>query len=213
MDDPHTTTRRRLLAGAAGASLTGLAGCTGGTTSGSAVESLPRPVRGDPDAGVTVAVFADFACPHCRTFATDVLPDLESAYLDDGVVRYEHWDFPIPVADRWSWRAAGAARAVQDTVGTDAFFAFVDSLFSAGWSNGRAQYTDGLLRQFAEQAGGDPDEVLRAADEERYRPVVERDRETGIERGAEGTPAVFVDGTLLDGYDYDTVAAAVERAR
>lgn len=213
MHSPDSFSRRRALSAVAAASAAGLAGCLGGQGGGDGVQSLPRPVRGDSDAAVTLTTFEDFVCPHCQTFATEVLPDLERAYIEEGTVRHEHFDFPIPVDGRWSWQVPSAARAVQDTVGTDAFFEFVHLLFTEGWSNGRAQYSEDLLASLAEEVGATSDEVVSAATSNRYRPVLESDRETGTERGVRGTPAVFVDGTFVERPTFENVEAAIETSR
>jgi protein-disulfide isomerase len=195
-----------------------VAGCVGGGggegdgAPANAVESLPTPVQGDPDASVTVAVFEDFACPHCQTFAVDVQPRLVDEYVDPGNVRYEHHDFPIPVDDRWSWEAPGAARAVQDTVGDEAFFTFTKRLFEEGWSDGSPTYSESLVRDLANAVDASPDTVVTAAGEGRYRPVLEADREAGLDRGVQATPSVFVDGALVDRPDYKTVSSAIDDA-
>ena len=102
----------------------GLAGATAGclsnateddgtptSTGAGAGDLLPTPVAGDPDADVTVAVYEDYACPHCRTYSEEVFPQVEEIYLSAGTVRYEFHDFPIPVDETVSWQAASAARA------------------------------------------------------------------------------------------------------
>lgn len=216
---PQSLSRRGLLSALSAATVAGTAGCLGGGGGGgsqtpeNAVESLPRPVQGDPDADVTVAVFEDYACPHCQTFAVDVKPRLAADYIEPGDIRYEHYDFPIPVHDRWSWEAGGAARAVQDTVDVEAFFAFTKRLFEDGWSGGSMQYSESFLRESAEAVGADPDTVIESATSGRYRPVLQSDREEGDERGVRGTPSVFVNGTLLEAADYGTVSSAIESER
>lgn len=198
--------RRAVLALTAGAAAS-VAGCTGGSGGDETetVDSLPPPVAGDPQASNTVMVFEDFACPHCRQFALEVFPKLESAYLEPGRVRYEHHDFPIPVDDRWSWQAASAARAVQDTVDDAAFFAYAKRLYER-----QDRYSMDVIGTQAEAVGADPEPVRRAARQETYRPVLEADRELGTQLDLQGTPQVYVNGTRLDSYGYETVAAAIE---
>ena len=218
--DRTSPSRRAVLAGLSAAAATATAGCLGGGGGGEnggsdevpadAVESLPTPVQGDEDAPVTVAVFEDFACPHCRTFAVDVQPRIVDEYVDPGDVRYEHHDFPIPVDDRWSWEAPGAGRAVQDTVGDAVFVTFTGRLFEEGWADGSPTYSESLMRDLASAVGADPDTVVADASGNRYRPVLEADRESGLDRGVQATPSVFVDGTLLDRPDYSTISSAIE---
>ena len=177
----------------------------GGTTDGETVEALPPPVMGDPKADVTVMVFSDFACPHCASFEEEVLPEIESEYVEPGRIRYEHRDFPIPVSERWSWAVAGAARAVQDGVGDDAFFEFSKACFS-----NQSAYSEDLLGRLAEEAGADRQAVVSAAEEGTYRPVLETDRALGVELGLGGTPEVYVNREQTSGYGYEAVSSAID---
>ncbi|WP_284014834.1 DsbA family protein [Halobaculum litoreum] len=207
----RSLTRRDALTASASGAVALIAGCLGGSEAAAdPVESMPTPARGPEDAPVTVGVFEDYACPHCRSFATDVYPKLIADYVDGGEVRYEHRDFPIPVHDRWSWEAPGAARAVQDTAGVDAFFTFTRRLFADGWENGSMAYSRSLLRTVAADVGADPDTVVAAAGEGRYRPVIDADREAGADLGVRGTPTVVVNGDVIEGADYPAVQSAIE---
>lgn len=199
--------RRAFLGGLGLTAATLTAGCLGGSGSGEATDpapELPPPVLGDPDADVTVAVYEDFSCPHCATYNEEVFPQLRQQYIDPGTIRYEHHDFPIPVDD-WSWSVASAARAVQDRQGDESFFAYAKRLFpNAGL------YTMDLIGELAEEVDADPDAVRTAAEEEPYRPVVEADREAGIERGVDATPTVFVQDEAVNTPGFTTIRAAIE---
>ena len=208
-------TRRAYLATAA-AGVAGLAaGCLGGGGGTEncdigdepTVAELPAPALGSSDASVTVAAFEDFSCPHCATFSLEVLPDLRSEYVDPGVVRYEHHDFPIPVDERWSWQAASAARGVQNEVGDDAFFEYAHALYE-----NQDDFSPQRITDLAENVGAPGCAIQADALNGTYRPVVEADRQSGIDRGVQGTPSVFVAGRQVDP-TYDAIAAAVEAER
>lgn len=198
-------TRRAVLAGA-GAGAAGLAGCLGGGSgqSETCAESLPRPYLGAADADVTVTVFEDYACPHCRTFARQVAPRLKSEYAETDRVRHEFYDFPIPVDEQVSWQAASAARAVQDRAGREAFFTYKRRLFDDQGSLSPATYEE-LAEGLTD---GGP--VREAAETRCYDPVVEADRQAGRDRGVQGTPTVFVNDQRLVGPDFATASDAVE---
>lgn len=212
------TTRRGYLA-ALGATTTvgATAGCLGG---GSAlpegcdvgtldsVSSLPRPALGPSDAPVTVDVFEDFACGHCATFTNDVYPQIESTYVEPGEIRYRYFDHPIPVDENWSWRAASAARAVQDRTDAETFFSFAKGIYEEQSRLIEDGYQ--FIREVADNNGVDGCTVATAAKEEAYQAVVEADKQTGDDRGVPGTPAVFVNGELLETYEWDTVSAAID---
>lgn len=207
--------RRRFAALAGGAATGALAGCldslTGGTDapepSGEAVDHLPRPVRGDPEADVTVAAFVDFSCPHCQTYEREFVPSLVEEYVEPGRIRYEHWDFPIPVDEYWSWRAASAARAVQDEVGDEAFFSFVELVFEH-----QGDYSLELMGQLAGEVDAPPSAVRTAAEDATYVPVITEDRQSGEDSGVEATPTVLVNGEIVDDLSYQRLAATIEGA-
>ncbi|SDY28167.1 DsbA family protein [Halobellus clavatus] len=223
------TTRRSYLAALGGATALGsIAGCLGGGGGGESgstqtasaalpegcdvgtlesVSSLPRPALGPSDAPVTVDVFEDFTCPHCRDFTQSVYPEIKSTYVDAGDVHYRFFDFPIPVSD-WSWLAASAARAVQDRSDQETFFEFAKGVYENQDRLPGEGYQ--VVHDLADDLGVDGCAVAGAADQEAYRPVVEADREEGVEREIPGTPAVYVDGELLDGYGLDTVRSAID---
>jgi protein-disulfide isomerase len=213
-------TRRGLLAATAG-TVGALAGCSGGSSqsepSGSTETATPAPgqplstpVAGDPGADVTVAVYEDYACPHCATYAESVYPRVREDYLADGAIRYEFHDFPIPVDETVSWQAASAARAVQDTAGAAAFFTYSERLFANQNQLGPDTYAE-----LTEGLEVDGETVRAAATGELYRPTVSGDREAGIDRGVQGTPTVFVDDEPVEWSEiaYEPVRSAIEAAR
>jgi len=211
------TTRRGYLAGAAGA-VAGVAGCLGGGSGGDGgtgscdaavsgtVDSLPAPTIGDPDADVTVAVFEDFSCPHCADFSLNVFPQIREEYVDPGAISYEYHDLPIPVSEEWSWTVASAARSVQDQTDAESFFAFAKACYE-----NQGSYSESLLSDLGEEVGATGCAVAAAAREDTYRPVVEADRQRGIDRGAEGTPAVFVNDQPVRP-SYDAISSAIDGA-
>ncbi|GGL43281.1 hypothetical protein GCM10009037_28450 [Halarchaeum grantii] len=213
------STRRDYLATAGALGVGLLAGCLGSGGDGSSVdvevvESMPTPVRGDPDADVTVQVFEDYACPHCATYATEVAPRVFEEYATPGTIRYEHHDFPIPVSETWSWAGANAARAVQEQVDVEAFFEYTHDLFAnqgAYVGQGDAGYD--FLGSTAEEYGADADAVVRAAKGGKYDPVLRAGKQAGRDMGLDGTPEVYVNGSATDGYEYGTVRDAIEAAR
>lgn len=219
---------RRALLRSGGVFLTGaIAGCLGSsdagstptptptpthtptpTTTGETVESLPTPTLGTEDAPVTVAVYEDFACGHCMRYVRDTFPSIRGEYIEEGIVRYEHHDFPIPVDERWSWAIGSAARAVQDTRGDASFFEFAKTIFEHF-----DDYSLDTIESIATDVGADPQRVRSAAKDVTYGPVLVSDRERGLEAGVEGTPTIFVNGSPTSGYGWETVSEAIEAAR
>lgn len=209
------TRRKYLTAVAAGgaASLGGCLGIGGGGNNydcsgggGEKVTEASQPALGSADAPVTVKVWEDFSCPHCKTFSLDVVPKIREEYVSSGEVRYEHHDFPIPVRD-WAWGAASAGRAVHEATDAETFFEFSKEVFDR-----QNNYGMGALGESAEAVGVEPCTPILAAQNDTYRPVVEADKQRGSETGVGGTPAVFVNGEELtgDSRGFDAVSSLID---
>lgn len=220
-------TRRAYLATTASALALGTAGCLGGSGGNGAsaldcdvpqreqVESLPAPAIGPEDATVVVDGWEDFACPHCATFSLEVLPKIESNYVSEGIVRYRHHDFPLPVNEWWSWKGASAARQVQNEADDEAFFDFTHTLYEnqSEFSGGDAETKLSTLKGLADDAGLDGCSVATAASRDRYRPLLEAERtDAADDRGFRGTPTVLVNGQQVSP-SWDAVESAIENAR
>lgn len=211
-------TRRSLLAGIATGAVAGAAGCLGGDSAASAAfdceavsapepDTAYRPAIGDADAPIRIRVFEDFTCPHCATFATEELPTLRAGPLVAEDVRYEHWDFPIPVNETWAVPVASAARGVGARQGDEAFFDFTETVYES-----IGEYSDEAVGTAAERVGADPCVVLDDLQAETYADVVAADRETGAEQGVSGTPTVIVDDeSVLP--TADAITTAIEARR
>jgi len=220
-------TRRSLLAGAASVGVVGAAGCLGGGGNGDtdgnntletgeydcdlSEPSDPdldyRPVLGDAESEVVVRAFEDFTCGHCATYKLEHFPTIREEYIDPGTVRYEHWDFPIPVNETWAVPVASAARGVGARQGTEAFFEFATAAYES-----QGSYSGEAIGAAAEAAGADPCAAIADAQFAAYEEASMSDRSEGESMGVSGTPTIFVDGEPVDTYEAETIAAAIDEA-
>jgi protein-disulfide isomerase len=166
-----------------------------------------RPILGDPDADVVVQAFEDFTCPHCATYKLEEFPTVREEFVEPGDVRYEQWDFPIPVNERWAVPVASAARGVGERQGNEAYFAFSSAVYES-----QGNYGGEAIGAAAETAGGDPCAAIADARFAAYGEASASDRSEGLSMGLEATPTIFVNGEAVDGYSADAVAAAIESA-
>lgn len=167
-------------------------------------QPLTAPVNGDPDAAVTLAVYEDYACPHCADYNAEGFPELDSAYVQPGDIRYEHRDMPIPVADPGSWQAANAARAVQDRQGDEAFWSYAGAVFEEFQQLGSEPLA--LVQSLAADRCYAEDAIRSAATDRTYDQTVKSDRQRGIDLGAQATPTFVVnDEIVASGFGSDTV--------
>ena len=163
------------------------------------------PVRGDPEAAVTLEVYEDLGCPACRNYVQNGLPELEAGYIETEQIRYEHRDFVVTGTD--AAQAASAARETLARHGTDAFWAFVDAVFA---NQGRLD-SEGpaLFGELAADLDLDADAIETAGAERTHQSVVERDKARGLDAGVRATPSFVVDGELVDPGDAGSMSEVV----
>jgi protein-disulfide isomerase len=157
---------------------------------------------------VTVSVFEDYMCPHCATFALTIAPQVKQNYVETGDVRYEFYDFPLPVSSTLSYVVAEAARSVQNNVGMDAFWEFNQLIFENQQSINRPA----TIYDYAEQVNADRESVQNEVRANVYRGLVEQDKETGIDQGVQGTPYVFVNGEYVENPMYNRLSERIDAA-
>lgn len=207
------TSRRQFVAAVAVGSVGTLAGClSGGRDPGEQAPGQPLsvPVKGDPDADVTVKTYEDIACPHCATYQTNVFPEIESKYLDPGTIRYEFHDMVLPVDEQVSWEAASAARSVQDRGGESVFWQYLDALFE-----NQEDLNPDLYEQLAADLAVDAGSVREDATEQAYDETVSHYTSEAEDDGISGTPTVVVNGSAVEwgedeGITFDPVAEAID---
>jgi protein-disulfide isomerase len=191
-----TALSRRALLGSLGAATVALAGCLGDDSSDDPAESATGPpVRGDPEAEVTLEVYEDFLCGHCQQYNQEVLPTVEQEYLDPGLIRYEHRDYPFLTEE--SWQAASAAHEAFVAGGNEAFWPYKSALMAAGERLQRD--APEIFGTVAEQQDLRAEAIQSAATQRRHDGAAEADKQRADDLGIQGTPSFVVDGELLAG--------------
>ncbi len=158
------------------------------------------PAIGPVDAPVQVVAFMDFECPFCRNAAQDGFTALRERHPNDVRIGFRH--LPLP-AHR---SADGAARAAVAAGLQGQFWAYADKLL--------ADETTGLGRTTfittARAVGIDEARFLADLDGPAVAAVVREDMLLARRLGVAATPAIFVNGRLLDGFrDAETLVAEV----
>ncbi len=159
---------------------------------GALVEMATGIQRGDPNAPITILEFGDFQCPACQQFATFVKPQLDLAYVDEGVARFVFHDYPLASGHAHAFLAARGARCALDQ-GEQYFWPFHDQLFShqSVWALSQGPPM-GAFRDYASAIGLDERDFTDCLDSDRFADVVSANIRLGIELGVSGTPTVFV---------------------
>lgn len=146
-----------------------------------------RPVYGSERAPVTVVVFADFECPHCRKEAP-VLRKAIDSFRGRAKLVYKH--FPLG-GHKWAKIAAIATEAAFEQ---GKFWEMHDLLYE----NNRA-LSDADLARYAKKAGCSVSSFKSALSDRTITRAIDDDVALATRLGARGTPSFFVNGRYLAG--------------
>ena len=144
--------------------------------------------RGRPDALVTIIMFGDFECPHCRAVVGTV-DEVLAQHGDDVRLVFRQ----LPLEDIHP-SARAAAKAALAASAQDEFWAMHDALFDRG-----NRLDDDAIESAARAAGLDMTRYaadVASADIDRR---LQRDIDTAAKFGIKGTPAFFINGRYLGG--------------
>ena len=147
--------------------------------------------RGDPDAPITILEFGDFQCPACQQFATFVKPQIDLAYVEGGIARFEFHDFPL-AGHPHAFFAARAARCALDQ-GEEYFWPYHDQLFAhqATWSASPSPPAR-AFEDYASAIGLNVEDFAECLNSDRHADVISANMRLGSELGVTGTPTIFV---------------------
>ncbi|BDG10418.1 DsbA family protein [Anaeromyxobacter paludicola] len=148
------------------------------------------PPQGKASAPITIVEFSDFTCPYCQLLR----PQLED-FVDQrrDRVRLFYKPFPLPMHPR-SMEAAQAGEWAREK---GFFWPMHDALFTHPHD-----LKDQDLSTYARQLGGDPGDLLKALQANRYKAKVEGSKAEATAAGLTGTPTLFLNGRRYTLPDY-----------
>lgn len=157
------------------------------------------PVKGDPNAVVTIVEFTDFQCPACAAMH----PVIEEALKSYGnKVRLVVRDFPLGMHAN----ARKAAEAANAAHAQSKFFEYSSLLFK------RQNALDvASLKKYATELGLNRAMFDVALDSGKYAAEVKNDIVDGEMYGVDSTPTIFVNGVRLRDLSNEALRAAIDR--
>jgi protein-disulfide isomerase len=140
---------------------------------------------GSPTAPITIELYSDFQCPHCKEFHDDILPSLTTDYINTGKVYLVRHYFVLkfPYSRVAALYVAAAERIGKYNEACDALYlkqpswsqtGKVDEVVSAALSPADAQKVRALTK--------DPGVIME----------VEKDTATGLSQNIKSTPTLVV---------------------
>lgn len=159
-----------------------------------------RPTRGPKEAPVTLVEFSDFHCPFCQK----VTPTLEKiAENFPGKVKRVWRHYPLSF-HQGADRTHEASECAHEQ---GKFWEYHDKLFVQPGQAG----DDAARIRLAEEAGLDKKKFEKCLTGGKYKELIQKEIQAGNQAGVRGTPAIFVNGTLVSGAQpYENFETAVK---
>lgn len=156
------------------------------------------PVKGNPDAPVTVIEFSDFQCPFCSRFFTQTLPLLQENYIDTGKIKLVYRDMPLDSLHP-NARTTHIAAECADEQGK--FWEYHDVLFQkqSQWQRMASLDLQSTLSQYASDLGLQTASFDACLQSQEIADEVNKDLLDAAKYGATGTPTFFI-GNEKDGF-------------
>lgn len=147
-----------------------------------------RPSHGPANAKITLVEFSDFHCPFCKRVGPSLI-DLQKNF--PGQVRrvWRHFPLAMHVGAQLTHEASECAFEQGK------FWEYHDKLFD---TLGQPRDKSALVKM-AEDLKLDKDKFEKCLTTEKYKDRVLKDLAKGSQVGVSGTPAVFVNGQLVEG--------------
>jgi protein-disulfide isomerase len=186
---------------------------------GESIDVTGRPIRGNPDAKVTVISFDDLECPYCARMHQTLFPATLARYKDK--VRFIYKDSPLPPEMHpWAMRAAVDANCLAAQSG-ETYWDYVDYIHThgqeiSGPDRNVAKSLEALNRIAREQAtlakldSGSLDACLASQDESKVRSSLRLAESLRID----SVPVIFVNGERISvgGVSEEELWKVIDRA-
>ena len=156
------------------------------------------PVKGNPDAPVTIVEFSDFQCPFCSRFFDQTLPLIEENYINTGKVKLVYKDLPL---DNLHPNARPVHIAAECADEQGKFWEYHDVLFEtqSEWNRLSSADLSSQLNDYATTLGLNSASFDSCLSSQDIADEVNADLLQAASYGATGTPTFFI-GTEKDGF-------------
>jgi protein-disulfide isomerase len=189
---------------------------------GSNVDLKDRPIRGNPEAKVTVISFDDFQCPFCSVMHQKLFPGLLKEYGEK--VRFIYKDYPLEQIHPWAIHAAVNANCIAEQKKDSAYWEFADYVHANQQTVSKndkgdkrpqiEQFNrlDDAAREVATRNGLDAAR-LNACIKKQDDTAVRASMQEGDALGVDGTPTIFINGERIGGdTDVQNIRTILNRA-
>ena len=162
--------------------------------------------KGSPDAKVTLIEYADFECPACKIYSTDILKKLADEYPGNLRMVYRH--FPLPQHTK----AIDAAKAAEAAGVQGKFWEMHDLLYEKqeDWITGNLK---DKLFGYAESLGLDKAQFEKDFASDSVLKSIKDDENDGYSLRINSTPSFYINGKKVEIKNgYEDLKKAIDQA-
>jgi protein-disulfide isomerase len=156
--------------------------------------SLPDMALGSANAPLTIVEYSSLTCPHCADFAENVLPMLQSKYVDSGKLRFVSREFPLEI------KAAGASMLARCAANGDAqkYFEATAMLFKQ--QQALLEHTTDTLKAVGSKFGMSEEAVEACVKDNALLDKIKADQDFAYDKlKVDATPTFFINGERVKG--------------
>lgn len=165
------------------------------------------PILGDPSAPVRMTIFSDFQCHFCKKFSMEIKPLIIEEYVKTGKVKMIFRDFAF-LSKESDWAAEAAHCANEE----DRYWDYIEKLHAVQQGHDASAFNRDILKKLAQDSGLNMDQFNQCFDSSKYAQKVKNSFEEGVKMGVKGTPTVFVNNQIIDGFHpLDDYKETIER--
>lgn len=159
--------------------------------------------KGNPDAPVKIVEYADILCPFCAKANQEIIPKIQSDYIDTNKAHYEVRLVAMIAPD--SQRAAEGAYCAAEQ---NKFWDYIDTAYKDTWDNYYSQnktpddvtlFSKSNIYGFARRVGLGGMQWQQCMDEGRYKDTITQNQKKMSEIKAYGTPHFIINGKNYNG--------------
>ena len=148
------------------------------------IDLTGTPFKGSATATIALVEYSDYECPYCIRHFSQVMPQIQQAYIDTNKIRYMFRDFPIDELHPQSIRGHVAAHCATEQ---GKFWPMHDRLFTKAGS-----HTPDELAKRANEIGLNPAAFGACMAADKYSAAIRQSTAFAISLGASGTPFFVV---------------------
>ena len=171
---------------------------------------------GNPKAPVQLVIFEEPKCPACKKFTIQIFPKLKEEYINQSLITYtiipvSFLPHSMPAAISWLC----VFDQERDEPNRNILFGYIDEMYAKQPPESEDWATPAFLEKIAKSNSKIKITNLdKCLNNEQFKKQIEQNNAYGAKlmKGRLSTPALFIDGELVDDLSYSNVQKKIDTA-